>query len=161
VENPVRRPVDSRRHNVIGVADREGETDACFSTQEPLNRSPCQESPRWLASVGRTEDAIANLAYLRREPENSETVIHEMAEIEAQIQEEREARQGLGLREAFLGKGNFIRFGRSILISTKHNIHQTSHRVCYFPVATVVWTKFCQVCFLCLFPTSMKLKTFI
>jgi len=69
-----------------------------------------KESPRWLASVGRTEDAIANLAYLRREPENSETVIHEMAEIEAQIQEEREARQGLGLREAFLGKGNLIRF---------------------------------------------------
>jgi hypothetical protein len=36
-----------------------------------------------------------------------------MAEIEAQIQEEREARQGLGVREAFLGKGNFIRFGKS------------------------------------------------
>jgi len=69
-----------------------------------------KESPRWLASVGRTEDAIANLAYLRREPESSEAVIHEMAEIEAQIQEEREARQGLGLREAFLGKGNLVRF---------------------------------------------------
>ncbi|KAJ7304531.1 general substrate transporter [Mycena albidolilacea] len=69
-----------------------------------------KESPRWLASVGRTEEAIANLAYLRKEPESSEAVIHEMAEIEAQIQEEREARQGLGVREAFLGKGNFIRF---------------------------------------------------
>ncbi|KAF7370082.1 General substrate transporter [Mycena sanguinolenta] len=69
-----------------------------------------KESPRWLASVGRTEDALTNLAYLRMEPESSEAVIHEMAEIEAQIQEEREARQGLGLREAFLGKGNFVRF---------------------------------------------------
>ncbi|KAJ7031875.1 general substrate transporter [Mycena alexandri] len=69
-----------------------------------------KESPRWLASMGRTEEAIANLAYLRKEPEDSETVIHEMAEIEAALQEEREARQGLGLREAFLGKGNFIRF---------------------------------------------------
>ncbi|KAJ7486450.1 general substrate transporter [Mycena latifolia] len=69
-----------------------------------------KESPRWLASVGRTEEAIANLAYLRKEPESSEAVIHEMAEIEAAIQEEREARQGLGLREAFFGKGNFVRF---------------------------------------------------
>jgi hypothetical protein len=32
-----------------------------------------------------------------------------MAEIEAAINEEREARQGLGLREAFFGKGNFVR----------------------------------------------------
>ncbi|KAJ7181181.1 general substrate transporter [Mycena filopes] len=69
-----------------------------------------KESPRWLASVGRTEEAITNLAYLRKEPPTSEAVIHEMAEIEAAIQEEREARKGLGLREAFLGKGNFIRF---------------------------------------------------
>ncbi|KAJ7097192.1 general substrate transporter [Mycena belliarum] len=69
-----------------------------------------KESPRWLASVGRTEQALTNLAYLRREPETSEAVIHEMAEIEAAIQEEREARQGLGVREAFFGKGNFVRF---------------------------------------------------
>ncbi|KAJ8694641.1 hypothetical protein PTI98_007299 [Pleurotus ostreatus] len=33
-----------------------------------------------------------------------------MAEIDAAIQEEREARQGLGLKEAFLGKGNLSRF---------------------------------------------------
>ena len=33
-----------------------------------------------------------------------------MAEIDAAIEEERVAREGLGLREAFLGKGNFIRF---------------------------------------------------
>lgn len=33
-----------------------------------------------------------------------------MAEIEAAILEEREARQGLGLKEAFFGKGNGIRF---------------------------------------------------
>ncbi|GLB38873.1 putative major facilitator superfamily, sugar transporter (TC 2.A.1.1) family protein [Lyophyllum shimeji] len=69
-----------------------------------------KESPRWLASVGRRDAAIANLAYLRKEPVDSESVIHEMAEIEAAIQEEREARQGLGIKEAFFGKGNFIRF---------------------------------------------------
>lgn len=33
-----------------------------------------------------------------------------MAEIEAAIEEEREARKGLGFKEAFLGKGNLIRF---------------------------------------------------
>ena len=69
-----------------------------------------QESPRFLASVGKTEQAIANLAYLRREPITAESVISEYAEIEAAINEERQARQGLGLKEAFFGKGNFIRF---------------------------------------------------
>ncbi|KAF9457603.1 general substrate transporter [Collybia nuda] len=69
-----------------------------------------KESPRWLASVGRNHEAITNLAYLRKESTDSEAIIHEMAEIETAIQEEREARQGLGLKEAFFGKGNFIRF---------------------------------------------------
>ncbi|KAG9312420.1 general substrate transporter [Chiua virens] len=69
-----------------------------------------KESPRWLASKGRIDDAIANLAYLRREPYDSPSVRHEMAEIEAAINEEREARQGLGIKEAFFGKGNLIRF---------------------------------------------------
>jgi sugar porter (SP) family MFS transporter len=69
-----------------------------------------KESPRWLASVGRNREALENLAYLRREDPDSPDVLHEMAEIEAAILEEREARQGLGLKEAFFGKGNFIRF---------------------------------------------------
>ncbi|KAG6906393.1 hypothetical protein DXG01_014159 [Tephrocybe rancida] len=68
------------------------------------------ESPRWLASVGRTDEAVRNLAYLRRLPEDSHEVAHEIAEIETQIEEERAAREGLGLKEAFFGKGNFIRF---------------------------------------------------
>ena len=33
-----------------------------------------------------------------------------MAEIEVAIEEERVARKGLGIKEAFLGKGNFVRF---------------------------------------------------
>jgi len=69
-----------------------------------------KESPRYLASVGRNHEAIENLAYLRREQSDSPDVLHEMAEIEAAILEEREARKGLGLKEAFFGKGNFIRF---------------------------------------------------
>ncbi|KAJ3513674.1 hypothetical protein NLJ89_g2823 [Agrocybe chaxingu] len=56
------------------------------------------------------KEALRNLAYLRREPEDSEEVLAEMAEIEAAIQEEKEARKGLGLREALFGKGNLVRF---------------------------------------------------
>ncbi|KAJ3993124.1 sugar transporter [Lentinula boryana] len=74
------------------------------------------ESPRYLASVGRNDEAINNLAYLRRSSAQSEPVILEMAEIEAAIQEEREARRSLGWREAFLGKGNVIRFFIAFMI---------------------------------------------
>ncbi|KAJ3889960.1 general substrate transporter [Lentinula edodes] len=69
-----------------------------------------KESPRYLASIGRNEEAIDNLAYLRRSPADSESVVLEMAEIQAAIQEERLARVSLGWREAFFGKGNAIRF---------------------------------------------------
>ncbi|KAJ3515477.1 hypothetical protein NLJ89_g1732 [Agrocybe chaxingu] len=69
-----------------------------------------KESPRFLASVGKNKEALRNLAYLRREPIDSEDVLAEMAEIEAAIEEEREARRDLGLKEAFLGKGNLVRF---------------------------------------------------
>jgi Sugar (and other) transporter len=69
-----------------------------------------RESPRWLASQGRSGDALSNLAYLRRSTSNSEEVCHELAEIEAAIVEEREAHANFGLREAILGRGNFIRF---------------------------------------------------
>lgn len=69
-----------------------------------------KESPRWLASVGKTDQALRNLAYLRKRPVESEEVLLEMAEIETAIKEEKEARKGLGLKEAFFGKGNFIRF---------------------------------------------------
>lgn len=79
----------------------------CF---DPVAAHPLQESPRWLASKGRIKEAIQNLAYLRKESHDSPSVRHEIAEIEAAINEEREARQGLGIREAFLGKGNLVRF---------------------------------------------------
>ena len=39
-----------------------------------------------------------------------------MAEIEAAINEEREARRGLGIKEAFFGKGNYIRFVIAFII---------------------------------------------
>ncbi|ETW76863.1 MFS sugar transporter [Heterobasidion irregulare TC 32-1] len=69
-----------------------------------------KESPRWLATKGRTADAIKNLAYLRRADPDSDEIRTEYVEIEAAINEEREARRDLGFKEAFLGKGNWIRF---------------------------------------------------
>jgi hypothetical protein len=39
-----------------------------------------------------------------------------MSEIDAAILEERETRVGLGLKEAFFGKGNFIRFFIAFMI---------------------------------------------
>ncbi|KAF9234909.1 general substrate transporter [Melanogaster broomeanus] len=69
-----------------------------------------KESPRWLASKGRIHEAIQNLAYLRKESYDSPVIRHEMAEIEAAIEEERTAREGLGIKEAFFGQGNFVRF---------------------------------------------------
>ncbi len=68
------------------------------------------DSPRWLASKGRSSEALKNLAYLRRRLPSSQDVLHELAEIEAALAEEREVRDHLGLREAFFGRGNFPRF---------------------------------------------------
>ncbi|KIN99198.1 hypothetical protein M404DRAFT_155676 [Pisolithus tinctorius Marx 270] len=69
-----------------------------------------KESPRWLASKGRVQEAIGNLAYFRKEQPDSPAIQQEMVEIEAAIREEQEARKDLGLREAFFGYGNSIRF---------------------------------------------------
>ncbi|TCD61909.1 hypothetical protein EIP91_007723 [Steccherinum ochraceum] len=77
-----------------------------------------KESPRWLASVDRKDEALKNLAYYRRKPVDDEEVRHEMAEIEAAIYEEQEARKGLGWKEAFLGKGNWPRFMIAVVIFT-------------------------------------------
>ncbi|OSD00102.1 general substrate transporter [Trametes coccinea BRFM310] len=75
-----------------------------------------KESPRWLASKGRLDEALACLSSLRRRSPDDPTVRAEMAEIEAALEEEREARHGLGWKEAFFGKGNFIRFVIAVVI---------------------------------------------
>lgn len=66
--------------------------------------------------MGRSQDAIRTLAYLRRAEVNSKDVLSEMAEIEAAIEEERVARADLGWKEVFFGKGNFIRFVLAFVI---------------------------------------------
>ena len=44
-----------------------------------LANATLQESPRWLASVGRSEEALKNLAYLRRASIDSPELLAEMA----------------------------------------------------------------------------------
>ncbi|KAG6915937.1 hypothetical protein DXG01_009203 [Tephrocybe rancida] len=64
-----------------------------------------KESPRYLASIGRTSDATQVLAYLRKVSANSEVIAHEMAEIEAQADEESTARHGVGFWKAIRARG--------------------------------------------------------
>ena len=73
----------------------------------------CKESPRWLAYAGRHEEALRNLAYLRRQTIHSVAVRVELAEIEAAIEEEHE---GISIRDAFLARGNRIRFFIAFII---------------------------------------------
>ncbi|KAI0064834.1 general substrate transporter [Artomyces pyxidatus] len=76
-----------------------------------------KESPRWLASKGRSEEASTVLAYLRKMDPNSPRVRSELAEIEAVLQEQRDARNSVvGLRDAFFGRGNLIRFVIALVI---------------------------------------------
>lgn len=66
------------------------------------------ESPRWLAKVGRTEEALRNLAFLRRRSIDDESVVLEMAEINAAIREE--SAEKVSIRYCLTTKGINIRF---------------------------------------------------
>lgn len=67
------------------------------------------ESPRWLMKQGRREEALQSLAYIRNEPETSENVQKENAEIYAAIEEEIAATEGVTWKEC-LQKSNRYRF---------------------------------------------------
>ena len=109
VENSIWFPTGPRGDYGFRTTHNQGEPSITAAVNYPSN-SDFQESPRWLASVGRNREAIENLAFFRKDSINSEDIIREMAEIEAAVSEEREARLSLGLKEVFFGKGNFIRF---------------------------------------------------
>ncbi|KAH8692377.1 general substrate transporter [Talaromyces proteolyticus] len=68
-----------------------------------------KESPRWLMRKGRHEEAHSSLAYIRNEPEDSESVMKEIAEIRASLEEELAATEGVTWKEA-ISKGNRYRF---------------------------------------------------
>ncbi|KAL7418954.1 hypothetical protein Q5752_006638 [Cryptotrichosporon argae] len=76
-----------------------------------------KESPRWLATKHRDEQALKNLAWLRNRPADDAVVALEFAEIEAAIREEEAATAGASWREIG-AKGNPVRFLIAFVIFT-------------------------------------------
>ena len=77
------------------------------------------ESPRFLVKSGKDEHAIVNLARVRNLPVDHPVVVSEIAEIQAQLNEEKEATMGLGwkglLKEMFLMPNNLYRIHIGLL----------------------------------------------
>ncbi|KAI5957135.1 qutD [Candida jiufengensis] len=59
-----------------------------------------KESPRWLMQVGRYEEAVKNLTWLRQLPETDEYIIYEINQCKESI-EEQKAKVGLGILDPF------------------------------------------------------------
>ncbi|WVO14911.1 hypothetical protein L204_102551 [Cryptococcus depauperatus] len=76
-----------------------------------------KESPRWLATKHRDDQALKHLAWIRKLPVSDQSVQLEYAEIAAAIKEEEEATKGASWREVF-AKGNPIRFIIAFVIFT-------------------------------------------
>ncbi|KAF1947606.1 quinate permease [Clathrospora elynae] len=68
-----------------------------------------KESPRWLMTKGRHEEAAISLAYIRCEATDSPEVLRELAEIRAAVEEELNATEGITWKECLL-PGNRYRF---------------------------------------------------
>lgn len=60
-----------------------------------------EESPRWLALKGKTPEALKALAHLRNKTQDDLDVLEELAEIQAQIEEENSKRSGLSFKECW------------------------------------------------------------
>jgi len=74
-----------------------------------------KESPRWLATQGRYEEATASLAYMRRDEVDDPEVLKEMADIRASIEEELALTEGVTWKEVLL-PGNRYRFAIAVTI---------------------------------------------
>ncbi|KAI5962700.1 qutD [Candida pseudojiufengensis] len=59
-----------------------------------------KESPRWLIQVGRYEEAIKNLTWLRNLPESDEYIIYEVNQCKESVEEQRQ-KVGLGIMDPF------------------------------------------------------------
>lgn len=67
-----------------------------------------RESPRWLFSVGRHDQAVENLSWLRNLPEDNDYLIFEVNQVKESIESQR-AKVGLGILDPFkevFGGGN-------------------------------------------------------
>lgn len=76
-----------------------------------------KESPRWLATKHRDDEAVKNLAWIRKLPVEDPSVQMEFAEITAAIREEEAATEGASWREV-AAKGNPPRFLIAFVIFT-------------------------------------------
>ncbi|GKZ33074.1 hypothetical protein AbraIFM66950_002849 [Aspergillus brasiliensis] len=87
----------------------------------------CEESPRWLLYVGRRTQAVSVLAKLRHLPSSHPTVVAEIAVMEFQILQEREAVTGTSqwclVKETFVPVENRRRF---CLVMLSHMFSQWS-----------------------------------
>lgn len=75
-----------------------------------------KESPRWLASKGRNTEALKNLAWVRRRPEDDYRVQAELAEIVAAVDSEKEQMAGVSWTKEITAKGKPKRFIIAILM---------------------------------------------
>jgi hypothetical protein len=76
-----------------------------------------KESPRWLATKHRNDEALKSLAWIRKTPIDDPDTQAEFAEIVASVEEEEAVVGGRTWKEAF-APGNRIRFTIAFLIFT-------------------------------------------
>jgi hypothetical protein len=76
-----------------------------------------KESPRWLATKHRDEEALVNLAWIRKTSVDDPDTQLEFVEIQAAIREEEDKTAGASWREVF-AKGNRVRFIMAFVIFT-------------------------------------------
>ena len=78
-------------------------------------------SPRWLLEVGREDEAVSTLAYLRRSSEDSPAVVNEFLEIKADVMSVRRIRASKQQ-----GEGKLARLAQPYLelVSTRSNFHR-------------------------------------
>ncbi|CAI7619279.1 unnamed protein product [Penicillium bialowiezense] len=91
-----------------------------------------KESPRWLMKKGRSEEALDSLAYIRNEPETSEAVRLEFAEITAAIHEENQATEGMTWKEC-LKPTNRYRFFLAFVLMLSQQFSGTNSIGYYAP----------------------------
>jgi MFS family permease len=74
-----------------------------------------KESPRWLMSKGRHEEAVRSLAFIRCEYPDSPKLQRELAEIRAAVEEELNMTEGITWKECLL-PGNRYRFVTGVIV---------------------------------------------
>ena len=105
------------------------------------------ESPRYLIKCGKTEEATRNLSRVRGLPMDDSYIVKEIAGIQNQLDEEREATMGQGwkgyLKEMFLMPNNAYRKSKPLLckIHWSNNAYRPVSRFWLSTTLSMVWRK--------------------